>query len=134
MGLVHCYATGFSGLPFLFRVKYLLYTATPPKQTFLYLHPNRSRKALVEFGILEGYEGFPIHDFFCIYLPYDHCGHGLCNAHLLRDLKYLEEELGQARAEKLASLMVRAKEVKEYAFPSNNKDSDYVRIQNLPGD
>ena len=95
--------------------KYWLYTASTPKQTYLYLHPNRSRAALAEFGILEGYEGFAIHDFYSIYLPYDQCGHGLCNAHHLRDLKYVEEELGQAWAGKLAKFLVRAKELKEKA-------------------
>ena len=95
--------------------KHWLYTASTEKLTYLYLHPNRSREALAQFGILEGYEGFAIHDFYSIYLPYDQCGHGLCNAHHLRDLRYVEEELGQAWAGKLAKFLVRAKELKEKA-------------------
>ena len=93
--------------------KYWLYTASTQNQTYLYLHPNRSREALAQFGILEGYEGFAINDFYSIYLPYDQCGHGLCNAHHLRDLKYVEEEFGQAWAGKLAKFLIKAKDLKE---------------------
>ncbi len=95
--------------------KYWLWNASTESQTYLYLHPNRSREALAQFGILEGYEGFAIHDFYSIYLPYDQCGHGLCNAHHLRDLKYVEEDLGQAWAGKLSKFLVSAKDLKEKA-------------------
>jgi len=95
--------------------KHWLYTASTEDRTYLYLHKNRSREALAQFGVLEGYEGFAIHDFYSIYLPYDQCRHGLCNAHHLRDLKYVEEELGQAWAGKLAQFLVDAKELKEQA-------------------
>lgn len=117
--------------------KYWLYTASTEKQTYLYLHPNRSREALAEFGILEGYEGFAIHDFYSIYLRYDQCSHGLCNAHHLRDLQYIEEELGQAWAGKLSQFLVDAKQLKEKARSKgtgldpgqlNNLRKKYTRI------
>ena len=95
------------------RKNYWLYTASTPTQTYFYLHPNRSREALSQFGILEGYRGFAIHDFYSIYLPYDQCNHGLCNAHHLRDLKYVEEELGQPWAGELSEFLVRVKRLKE---------------------
>ena len=95
--------------------KHWLYTASTDRQTYLYLHPNRSRNALKDFGVLEDYEGFAIHDFYSIYLPYNQCQHGLCNAHHLRDLKYVEEELGQRWAPKLSKFLIKAKQLKEQA-------------------
>ena len=40
-------------------------------------------------GIIPRYGGVIIHDCWASYLSYDHCGHGLCGAHLLRELTFI---------------------------------------------
>ncbi|MCB9352215.1 MAG: transposase [Lewinellaceae bacterium] len=41
-----------------------------------------------EMGILPEFKGIAIHDRYANYFGYN-CEHGLCNAHLLRDLRRL---------------------------------------------
>lgn len=44
-----------------------------------------------EIGILPGFRGTLVRDGFTSYRWYEQCRHALCNAHLLRDLIYIEE-------------------------------------------
>ena len=83
---------------------HFLVTAT---LTWIGCHPNRGKKAFEAFGILTGFLGTLIHDG---WKPYREllCKHGLCNAHHLRELTYLFEEMGQAWAKRLIDLLVGA--------------------------
>jgi transposase len=71
---------------------HVLATAT---LTWIGCHPNRGKRAFDAFGILAGFLGTLIHDG---WKPYREllCRHGLCNAHHLRELTYLFEEMRQA--------------------------------------
>lgn len=62
--------------------------------TLYALHEKRGTEAMNEIGVLVGFAGRAIHDFWKPYLGYD-CAHGLCNAHLLRELVFIHEEIGQ---------------------------------------
>lgn len=81
---------------------HVLATAT---LTWIGCHPNRGKKAFEAFGLLAGFLGTLIHDG---WKPYRDllCQHGLCNAHHLRELTYLFEEMGQAWAKRLIDLLV----------------------------
>jgi len=57
------------------------------------------------FNIFPNFKGRLIHDFWKPYLTYD-CDHGLCNAHLLRELVFLFEQQGQAWAKKMFDLIL----------------------------
>ena len=80
---------------------HVLATAT---LTWIGCHPNRGKKAFEAFGILTGFLGTLIHDG---WKPYREllCKHGLCNAHHLRELTYLFEEMSQAWAKRLIDLL-----------------------------
>lgn len=73
--------------------------------TWVGCHPNRGKKAFEAFGILTGFLGTLVHDG---WKPYREllCKHGLCNAHHLRELTYLFEEMSQAWAKRLIDLLV----------------------------
>ena len=43
------------------------------------------------------YGGVIIHDCWGSYLAYEHCGHGLCGAHLLRELTFIVEAQGYVK-------------------------------------
>lgn len=46
-----------------------------------------------------------IHDCWASYLSYDHCGHGLCGSHLLRELTSIVDANGYAWAKNLKRLL-----------------------------
>jgi hypothetical protein len=59
--------------------------------TLKFLHPKRGRAAVEAINILPRYGGTAIHDCWASYLAYDHCDHGLCGSHLLRELTFVVE-------------------------------------------
>lgn len=46
---------------------------------------------MTAIGIIPRYGGVLIHDCWASYLSYDHCSHGLCGAHLLRELAFIHK-------------------------------------------
>jgi len=59
--------------------------------TLKFLHPKRGLEAIASIGIIPRYGGTIIHDCWASYLSYEHCGHGLCGSHLLRELTFIVE-------------------------------------------
>lgn len=57
--------------------------------TLKLLHRKRGKEAIVGLNIIPRYGGTIIHDCWASYLSYDHCGHGLCGSHLLRELVFI---------------------------------------------
>jgi transposase-like protein len=57
--------------------------------TLKLLHRKRGKQAIEELNIIPRYGGVIIHDCWASYLSYDHCGHGLCGSHLLRELTFI---------------------------------------------
>jgi transposase len=66
---------------------------------------GRGAVALEAIGILPGYAGVSVHDGWTSYRHYTACRHALCNAHHLRELTFVEEELHQAWAGHLKALL-----------------------------
>lgn len=73
--------------------------------TLKFLHPNRGLEAIEEIGIIPRYGGVVIHDCWKSYLSYEHCGHGLCGSHLLRELTFIIDSNGYAWASNMKRLM-----------------------------
>ena len=59
--------------------------------TLKFLHPKRGREAIEAINMIPRYGGTIIHDCWASYLAYDHCSHGLCGSHLLRELTFVVE-------------------------------------------
>jgi hypothetical protein len=57
--------------------------------TLKVLHRKRGNEAIVALNIIPRYGGVIIHDCWASYLSYNHCGHGLCGSHLLRELAFV---------------------------------------------
>ena len=68
--------------------------------TWYGVHAKRGRTALEHFDILPRFTGHLIHDCWSPYFSFD-CSHGLCNAHILRELKFCHEELKQRWAKRM---------------------------------
>jgi transposase len=89
-----------------------VHVAATTSLTYYFVHKKRGRKALDELGTLHGYEGVSIHDRYATYFTLP-CQHGLCNQHLLRDLKHLSDNLGLDWAAGMALLLLQAHEIKQ---------------------
>lgn len=73
--------------------------------TVKFVHPNRGRAAIDELGVIPRYGGVLVHDRWASYFLYPNCRHALCGAHLLRDLKFVEDAHGHAWAKRMGRLL-----------------------------
>ncbi len=62
--------------------------------TLKYLHRKRGKEAIESINIIPRYGGVIIHDCWSSYLSYNHCTHGLCGSHLLRELAFVIDANG----------------------------------------
>lgn len=86
-----------------------LHTVCTEVLTWYHAHKKRGSEAMDAAGVLPTFQGRAIHDFWKSYLKYD-CPHGLCNAHLLRELIFLHEQHNQAWAQAMIDCLLAAKE------------------------
>lgn len=93
--------------------------------SFFGAHPKRGKEAMDEMGVLQHYTGELIHDRFSSYFSYQ-CGHGLCNAHILRELTYIGEAFEAPWANQIKKLLLRAKNKKDKGHQL--KPSYYARV------
>lgn len=115
-----------------------LHSASTAWLTFYALHPRRGRAALEAIGLLPTFRGTAVHDALAAYLTYPDCQHGLCNAHLLRELLAIHEETGQRWAPRLMKLLLTIKVTVEKARAAGkthlspqrqaNFEADYLRL------
>jgi len=73
--------------------------------TWYGLHARKGSEAIEHFGILTRFYGRLIHDCLASYFDLP-CRHGLCNAHILRELTFLFENLNQDWAGKMRQLLL----------------------------
>lgn len=90
-----------------------VHTVSNDRLTYYQLDEHRGTKALGQIAILPNYTGHLVHDRYASYFQYDQMSHSLCNAHLLRELKYLEEQESCCWAKDIKNLLLKAKEHKE---------------------
>ena len=85
-----------------------LHSAGTPLLTWYGAHDKRGKIAMDDFGILPAFQGVAVHDGWISYRDYA-CTHGLCNAHHLRELIFLEETTQQTWPRKMIEFLRRAK-------------------------
>src|SRR5258706_1117895 len=85
-----------------------LHVASTPALTYYALHAKRGQIAMNAIGILPDFKGTAVHDALHAYLAYG-CRHGLCNAHLLRDLTAAAETTDQTWPKQIAELLLAIK-------------------------
>lgn len=120
--LILCTVAGFDETGFKACAKRMwLHTCSTDKYTYYYFHEKRGQKAMDDAGILSNFKGIACHDGLSSYYKYD-CSHSLCNAHLLRDLKFVEERFDQDWSSEMSELLIKMKKAKQRAI-DKGKDS-----------
>jgi len=114
-----------------------LHTVSTQFLTWYYAHKRRGREAMDAAGILPGYRGCAVHDFWESYLDYD-CDHAFCNAHLLRELIFLWEEQNQKWAKSMIDHLLGIKDAVDTArtaglaaLPAANLDGFLKRYERI---
>lgn len=107
-----------------------LHSCSNTLYTYLFAHPNRGKKAInSEYSLLPQYKGWAIHDCWRSYFLFTQCRHGVCGAHLLRELQALIEQKS-SWADRMRDLLLYAyhrsvkgsSKVKDFSFISRQYD------------
>lgn len=121
-----------SGLRVAARLHWL-HTVASGQLTWYGVHGQRGLPALEDHGILPKVIGTAVHDCWAPYwkLP---CTHGLCNAHLIRELTFQHETTGQRWPQRMIDLLIRARDQCEAARQAGKTALSARRIRHIVGD
>jgi transposase len=103
--IVHCDETGVSVNGEL----QWLHIAGTLDATYYGIDERRGFEGMNAVGIVPDIRGRMIHDGLPAYYQYTECSHGLCNAHHLRELVFVDEQLKQPWAKDMIGCLVKIK-------------------------
>lgn len=110
-----------------------VHVASTAQLTHLGAHVLRGRNGMQAIGIAPLFHGTSVHDGLMSYWSFD-CQHALCNAHHLRELTFVEEELKQAWAGEMKNLLLKMKKWVEEAKAKGASQLDALTILALEAD
>jgi transposase len=102
------------------RKLWWLHVASTTSLTYYFVHPKRGQEAINEMAILPTFKGISVHDGWRSYFLYG-CLHSLCNAHHLRELRFIVERYKQPWADEMMTLLVEIKAAVETAKIADDK-------------
>jgi transposase len=93
----------------VFGQRHWLHVFSTHQLTCYHIDPKRGSPAMERMGLIPRFAGILVHDSLSAYYIFEQCRHFLCNAHLLRELTYLHEEMDQDWAAQMIDLLLEAK-------------------------
>lgn len=101
-----------------------VHVARTERLTHYACSPRRGKEAMDSTGILPAYTGTVVSDALCAYRQYRQSRHGLCGAHLLRELTYIKETCAEQQqwTEPLAKLLLEIKASGERARAAEKEE------------
>ena len=116
-----------------------LHVASDSQLTYYQVHGKRGCQAHQAIDLLPRYQGTVVHDGYASYWGYD-CQHALCNAHHLRELRFIHEHHQQPWAQQMIDCLLEAKQQVDKALEGSLHrlteaqismiETDYQRILN----
>ena len=88
------------------KKNYWIHVYSAEDITLKFLHQKRGTGAIEDINIIPRYSGTIIHDCWSSYLTYNHCDHGLCGSHLVRELTCAVESNGYRWASNMKDLLL----------------------------
>ena len=132
--ILNCDETGMN----VSQNKHWLHVTSNHKATHYGIHKARGFAAMEEIGILGKYGGTMVHDHWRSYFRYPNSDHALCNAHHLRELKYIHEVQRLRWAKEMSDLLLKIYNEKEHAiskgqyrFYNNTKQNFISSYKNI---
>jgi transposase len=110
--------------------RHWLHVASTEQLTAYAPHPKRGSTATAAIGILPNFSGVAVHEGLSSYLTYA-CRHALCNAHHLRELTFIHEQMQQVWAQQMKDLLVASKHEVEAAQAAGETRLGAERITEL---
>jgi hypothetical protein len=104
MKVIHCDETSTRINKLLFWVHSYSYGNI----TLKFVHAKRGLDAIIDIGIIPRYGGIIVHDCWASYFKFKNVLHAICGAHILRELKFIEESNAYAWANLMKELLKEA--------------------------
>lgn len=102
------------------------------EHAFYTIHPKRGQEAMTAAGILPTFTGCAVHDHWVRYFGFEQVSHALCNAHILRELRYFEEATeGHQWPIRLREILVEGKKAVAAARAAGQSAVEAERVADL---
>lgn len=99
--VIHCDETSIR----INKKNYWIHSYSYGEITLKFIHAKRGGDAIEGINIIPRYSGIIIHDCWASYLSYDNVEHALCGAHILRELKFIEDSTKNNWATEMKTLL-----------------------------
>ena len=87
------------------KKNYWIHTCSFEDIVLQIIHPKRGVEGIKDMEILDRYGGTVVHDCWASYFSFEGLIHALCVAHLMRELKFIEDSTGNIWATKMKRLL-----------------------------